>query len=95
MQPAHWTGSTPLKCGVAAQAQVGDAVKIQVGGAFHLDEEDLLRPLLLVAGGIGITPLHSILSRAAQSWASSGTCPSSICLWLHCDAMRFGKGELL
>ena len=45
---------------------MGDVVKIQVGGDFFFEEQDVGRPLLLVAGGIGITPLISILSHAAQ-----------------------------
>lgn len=80
MEPAGSIGSILLTCGMEAQAQVGTAVKIQVGGNFYLNEEDLSRPLLLVAGGIGITPLHSILSHAAQSWASSGMYTICVCL---------------
>ena len=37
-------------------------MKVQVGGEFELTAADLGRPLLFVAGGIGITPLMSMIS---------------------------------
>ena len=37
-------------------------MKVQVGGEFVLTAADLGRPLLFVAGGIGITPLMSMIS---------------------------------
>ncbi|KAK9838427.1 hypothetical protein WJX84_008209 [Apatococcus fuscideae] len=60
--PARW---------VHEQAQPGDVVKVEVGGDFHLTPGDDRRPLLLIAGGIGITPLVSIFSHAVQSWAGA------------------------
>lgn len=63
------------------KARVGDCVSVHVGGSFRYLPGDEHRPLLLVAGGIGITPLFSILkhvcelqdSRHSGSSSSSGT----------------------
>eukprot|EP00873_Tetraselmis_striata_P015745 jgi/Tetstr1/436009/TSEL_024888.t1 len=43
------------------QAQPGCQVRVNVGGAFHIRDEYLGRPMIFLAGGIGITPLYSIL----------------------------------
>lgn len=51
---------------IIVQAQAGDVVQVRVGGAFHYQPGDEARPLLLLAGGIGITPLHSILRHCVQ-----------------------------
>ena len=51
---------------VAVQAAAGVPVKIQVGGDFVLSEADLERPLIFVAGGIGITPLMAMLSHYVE-----------------------------
>ncbi len=55
--PAHW---------VHTSASVGDVVEIRPGGSFFWDAEQHPPPLILVAGGIGITPLMSILRTAAD-----------------------------
>lgn len=48
----------------------GDIVDVTApAGEFHLDEEST-RPLVLIAGGIGITPLISILDSLAESGSS-------------------------
>ena len=41
-------------------------MKVQVGGEFILTDADLERPLLFVAGGIGITPLMSMISHYVE-----------------------------
>ena len=49
------------------RAKVGDAVEVRGGsGGFHY-EQDWHGPLVLIAGGIGITPLISILRYVDQS----------------------------
>jgi len=54
--PAHWCTT---KC------KVGDVIKVRIGGEFFYDDDDDVtlrhRPLLLIAGGVGVNPLHSIL----------------------------------
>ncbi|CAG5134359.1 unnamed protein product, partial [Candidula unifasciata] len=52
--PAHW---------VHTQCQVGDTVKLRVGGDFYYDPQPHTKDhdLLLIAGGVGINPLFSIL----------------------------------
>lgn len=37
-------------------------MKVQVGGNFFMSESDLKRQLLFIAGGIGITPIVSMLA---------------------------------
>ena len=44
------------------QAVQGVRVKVQVGGEYVLATADLGRPLLFIAGGIGITPLMSMIT---------------------------------
>eukprot|EP01062_Namystynia_karyoxenos_P051747 TRINITY_DN40809_c0_g1_i1.p1 TRINITY_DN40809_c0_g1~~TRINITY_DN40809_c0_g1_i1.p1 ORF type:complete len:317 (+),score=69.96 TRINITY_DN40809_c0_g1_i1:136-951(+) len=63
--PAAWVHHLP--CG-PRDVGIGEAVSIRVGGACAYDPAgDGARPLLLVAGGIGITPLASIfLTRARE-----------------------------
>jgi ferredoxin-NADP reductase len=41
-------------------------VWVQVGGQFFLSDADLGRPLLFIAGGIGITPIASMLGHCAD-----------------------------
>ena len=48
------------------QAVRGVQVKVQVGGEFALTPADIERPLLFIAGGIGITPLMSMLSHYVE-----------------------------
>lgn len=52
--------------GTSTQARVGDCVAVHVGGCFHYQAGDETRPLLLVAGGIGINPLLSILTHCCE-----------------------------
>lgn len=56
--PAIWVHKT---------AKIGDAVSIRVGGKCFFDpENDPASHLLLVSGGVGITPLMSILRSACD-----------------------------
>ena len=53
-------GENPVTHYVHGSARVGDEVEVEVGGDF-LYTADMGGPLALVAGGIGITPLMSIV----------------------------------
>lgn len=53
-------GENPVTHYVHGRARVGDVVEVAVGGDF-LYTADMGGPLVLVAGGIGITPLMSIV----------------------------------
>jgi hypothetical protein len=55
--PAAWIHNT---------AAAGMTVHVRTGGNFVASKEELSRPLLLVAGGIGIAPLYSILADAVD-----------------------------
>ena len=55
----------------AHAAAPGDAARVRVGGGFVPSAEELARPLLLLAGGIGITPLASIARHAADLAAAT------------------------
>uniref|UniRef100_A0A9J7YAJ9 Oxidoreductase NAD-binding domain containing 1 n=1 Tax=Cyprinus carpio carpio TaxID=630221 RepID=A0A9J7YAJ9_CYPCA len=57
--PAHWIHT---KCSVDSQ------VAVRVGGNFYFDPQpsDPVVDLLLIAGGVGINPLYSILLHAAD-----------------------------
>lgn len=51
-----------------AHAQVGTELQVlQPAGDFVLDEQDATRPLVLVTGGVGITPAMSMLESTAGS----------------------------
>ncbi|EFN57519.1 hypothetical protein CHLNCDRAFT_20933 [Chlorella variabilis] len=55
------------------RARVGDRLAASVGGNFHYRPGDERRPLLLVAGGVGINPLFSILQHCCElSQAGAG-----------------------
>lgn len=41
-------------------------MQVQVGGDFLLTHADMQRPLLFLAGGIGITPMMSMLSHYVE-----------------------------
>ena len=59
-------GENPVTHYVHQQARVGDLVEVEVGGDF-LYRSDMGGPLVLVAGGIGITPLMSIVRYVDES----------------------------
>ena len=46
---------------------LGHRVEVQVGGSFYLSDADLRRPLLFIAGGIGITPIVSMAAHLAAA----------------------------
>jgi len=71
--PAYW---------VHTQCKVGDVVTIRFGGDFYYPTEGLVEEhnLLLVAGGVGINPLYSIWSHAANLARSSTLSPASVSL---------------
>lgn len=58
--------SHPAAAWLHEKARVGDCVAVHVGGCFHYQAGDETRPLLLVAGGIGINPLLSILTHCCE-----------------------------
>lgn len=71
--------AAPPNCccpGACLQARVGDAVAVRVGGTFTHLPADERRPLLLVAGGIGINPLLSILRHCCELAGFRGGGPS-------------------
>ncbi len=47
-------------------AQVGDSVEISVGGDFYFTP-DMTGPVVLIAGGIGLTPLMSVMRAIDES----------------------------
>ena len=59
-------GENPVTHYVHERARVGDVVEVAVGGDF-LYTADMGGPLALVAGGIGITPLMSIVRYVDES----------------------------
>ena len=62
-------------------ARAGDVAHVRVGGKFFASAEDLAGPLLLVAGGIGISPLYAVLrtllDRSDTHTPAHATTPSS------------------
>ncbi|KAF5893427.1 oxidoreductase NAD-binding domain-containing protein 1 [Clarias magur] len=57
--PAHW---------IHTECTLGSHVKVRVGGDFYFDPmpSDCTVDLLMVAGGVGINPLYSILMHTAD-----------------------------
>lgn len=55
-----------------SQARAGDEVAVRVGGSFSYQPGDEGRPLLLLAGGIGINPLLSILTHCCELTGYAG-----------------------
>ncbi|XP_035688948.1 oxidoreductase NAD-binding domain-containing protein 1-like isoform X1 [Branchiostoma floridae] len=57
--PAHW---------VHHKCQVGSKVRMRVGGDFNFDPQDgdQSKDLLLIAGGVGINPLYSIVQHVVD-----------------------------
>lgn len=63
---SHW---------IQDRAKAGDEVRVRVGGKFFMSDEDAKSPLLMVAGGIGISPLCAMLEMLiddAQRRAGAG-----------------------
>lgn len=58
------------------QESPGAKVKLQVGGKVFLSATDLGRPLLFIAGGIGITPIASMLAYLADHMEDADSGPS-------------------
>lgn len=54
-------------------AKPGDEVRVRVGGEFFMSHEDGDAPLLMVAGGIGISPLCAMLETMLERSSSSLT----------------------
>ena len=65
-------------------ARVGDGVALRVGGDMVLTEEHARSGVLAVAGGIGVTPVASMLSHAAETAAE--TAPPALTLLYSCRA---------
>lgn len=92
--PAHWVHSS---------AAVGDEVNVRPGGSFLWNPGAHPPPLVLVAGGIGITPLLSILETAAELAhrdSAGWTSPRAVQLLYSCsspeEVLQPGRlGELL
>ncbi|XP_067862093.1 oxidoreductase NAD-binding domain-containing protein 1 isoform X2 [Heptranchias perlo] len=87
--PAHW---------IHTQCDLGSEVTLRVGGDFFFDPQPSDSPvnLLLVAGGVGINPLYSILSHVADLHRLQGSkqCkykPGSVQLYFSAK----NTGELL
>ena len=59
-------GDHPVTNWLHKEAQVGDKVEISLGGDFFYTP-DMDGPVVLIAGGIGLTPLMSILRAIAES----------------------------
>lgn len=64
--PSYW---------VHTQCKKGSNVNLQAGGEFFLDGEMIDKPLLLVAGGVGINPILSMLLHASECRISSSVAP--------------------
>ncbi|XP_020371722.1 oxidoreductase NAD-binding domain-containing protein 1 isoform X1 [Rhincodon typus] len=66
--PAHW---------IHTQCDVGSEVTLRVGGDFFFDPQPSDTPvsLLLVAGGVGINPLYSILLHVVDLHRMQGSKP--------------------
>ncbi|XP_031568132.1 oxidoreductase NAD-binding domain-containing protein 1-like [Actinia tenebrosa] len=67
--PAHW---------VHTQCKTGDKVQIRVGGDFYLDlskpyGDQSREDILLIAGGVGINPLWSMMQYVADTITESPT----------------------
>lgn len=65
-------GDHPVTNWLHKDAQVGDAVEISLGGDFYY-APDMNGPIVLIAGGIGLTPLMSIVRAIDESGQSTPT----------------------
>lgn len=72
--PTRWLHNT---------AAIGDAVELCALGSFHYSSvaEDGPGPLLLIAGGLGINPLFSILAHAHETTAAAEPGPAITLLY--------------
>ena len=59
-------GDHPVTNWLHREARVGDSVEIRLGGDFYYTP-DMGGPIVLIAGGIGLTPLMSIVRAIAES----------------------------
>ena len=59
-------GDHPVTNWLHKEARVGDRVEISLGGDFYYTP-DMEGPIVLIAGGIGLTPLMSIVRAIAES----------------------------
>ena len=57
----------PPTAWVHNKCRVGSEVVIRVGRDFFLDQKDTERPILLLAGGVGINPLLSMLFHVSET----------------------------
>jgi NAD(P)H-flavin reductase len=62
----------PVASWLHEQCRPGDQVHVRTGGSFALRPEQLGQPLLLVAGGIGVTPLLSMAAAAVEQRLGGG-----------------------
>lgn len=80
--PANW---------LHRQAKVGDRVSVRVGGDFHYPDKDTEavpgHDLLLVAGGVGINPLASIIFHLAGNTSAWSVLYEMLCC-IICRARR-------
>ena len=65
-------GDHPVTNWLHRDAQVGDAVEVSLGGDFYYTK-DMDGPIVLIAGGIGITPLMSIIRAIDEDGRSTPT----------------------
>ncbi|PRW59202.1 oxidoreductase NAD-binding domain-containing 1 [Chlorella sorokiniana] len=56
----------PVATWLHDKARAGDEVAVRIGGSFTYQPGDERRPLLLLAGGVGINPLLSILQHCCE-----------------------------
>lgn len=60
------------------QAVPGDTVRVKVGGSFTFSDTDIQHPLMFFAGGIGITPIMSMLKHAMDLSADAGNMQGAV-----------------
>ena len=65
-------GDHPVTNWLHREARVGDSVEISLGGDFYYTP-DMDGPIVLIAGGIGLTPLMSIVRAIDESDQSTPT----------------------